>query len=147
MSYVVDLPRVQRLLDVLLDEIADLERYRASISLDDLRTSRDRQHMVLHAMYVAVQSCIDVAFHVAASEGLPQAGTYQDVFLRLAEAGIIDAELGKRLAGWASFRNVLAHHYPVIDFAKVHYALSHELGDLRAFAAAIDALAKRVASS
>jgi uncharacterized protein YutE (UPF0331/DUF86 family) len=61
---------------------------------------------------------------------------YQDAFRRLGTSGFIPEQLSERLAGWAGFRNVLAHFYPVIDFERVHAALS-ELDDLESFAGVV----------
>jgi uncharacterized protein YutE (UPF0331/DUF86 family) len=129
--------KAERLLSSLLDALADLARYRDRVGLDDLRRDRDVQNMVLRALYVAVQSCIDLGFHVAGAKRLPQATTYQEVFLRLDEAGLLAPDLALRLSGWAGFRNVLAHFYPVIDFDRVHATLRSDLPDLEAFAAVV----------
>jgi uncharacterized protein YutE (UPF0331/DUF86 family) len=85
----------RRLLGVLLDVLADLERYRRTIDRERLRTDRDAQYMVLHALYVAAQAAIDLALHLGAYARLPEATSYQDAFHRLAEAEILDA-----LGGW-----------------------------------------------
>jgi uncharacterized protein YutE (UPF0331/DUF86 family) len=129
----VEAESARRLLNVLLDCLSDLGRYRSSITRDQLGTQRDAQHMVLHALYVAVQAAVDLAMHVGADEGLPEATTYQDAFRRLADAGLIERELAERLAGWAGFRNVLAHLYATIDYGRVYDALQ-EIGDLEDFA-------------
>src|SRR5688572_8346341 len=42
-------------LDQLLDALADLRRYAATVDRVQLSTQRDVQHMVLHAIYVAVR--------------------------------------------------------------------------------------------
>jgi len=127
---------VQRLLNVLLDCLSDVRRYRAELTRDQLKAQRDTQHMVLHALYVAVQSAVDLAMHLGASEGLPEAATYQDAFRRLADAGLIEGGLAERLAAWAGFRNVLAHLYAAIDYDRVYDALG-EIEDLERFARAV----------
>jgi uncharacterized protein YutE (UPF0331/DUF86 family) len=95
----VDRPRAQRLLEVLLDALGDLRRYAQRVDAVALREDRDVQNMVLHALYIAVQSSIDLAFHIAASEGLPAPGSYQQAFIHLGKAGILDAEHVRRMAG------------------------------------------------
>ena len=132
--------KAERLLQSLLDALSDLERYRQSVTREVLRADRDTQNMVLHALYVAIQSAIDLAFHAVADAGLPRPATYQDAFRRLSEGGRLEPELAERLAGWAGLRNVLAHFYPVIDFDKVHQALRDGLADLRTFARTMAAL-------
>ncbi|HEV8325454.1 MAG TPA: DUF86 domain-containing protein [Myxococcota bacterium] len=127
---------VRRRLSTLLDALADLRRYRAGVDAERLRSDRDTQHMVLHAMYVAAQSAIDLAFHALSDAEAPQPATYQQAFQRLGESGLLPAELARRMTGWAGLRNVLAHHYPIIDYGRVHAALVNDLADLEAFAAA-----------
>jgi uncharacterized protein YutE (UPF0331/DUF86 family) len=135
----VDVDKARRLLAVLLDAIADLRRYRTKLTLAQLTSSRDDQHMVLHALYLAVQATVDLALHIAADHGLPQSPTYRTAFRPLADHGIIDLALAERLEGWAGFRNVLAHFYSVVDYARVFAALS-EVGDLEEFATSVGTL-------
>jgi uncharacterized protein YutE (UPF0331/DUF86 family) len=132
--------KLARLVEVLRDNLADLRRYASGPAMADIQRSRDAQHMVLHAMYVATQAAIDAATHVVADRGLPRATTYAETFDRLAEAGVIETGLARRLADWASMRNVLAHFYPVIDFGRVERALHDDLGDFDRFVAVLDRL-------
>ena len=60
-------------------------------------------------------------------------GRYRDALLELGRAGILEPDLAARLADWASFRNVLAHFYPILDLRRVYGALT-DIGDLEAFA-------------
>ena len=130
--------KARRLLTELLGSIADLERYRERVTREELRASRDAQHMVLHALYVATQSALDLAMHLGADAGLPQAETYQDAFRRLGEAGLMERALAERLAAWAGFRNVLAHLYASVDHDRAYDALA-EVSDLERFAALVSA--------
>ena len=130
--------KANRLIGTVRDCIADLRRYENEIDRATLRTDRDRQHMVAHALYVAAQATVDLALHVSADAGLPKAGTYQDSFARLCEAGIIDRTLAEKLAGWAGFRNVLAHLYAFTDYDRVYDAIS-EIDDLDQFVSIIEA--------
>jgi len=130
--------KARRLLIELLGSVSDLKRYRESVTREELRTSRDTQHMVLHALYVATQSALDLAMHLGADAGLPQAETYQDAFRRLGEAGWLEPRLVERLAAWAGFRDVLAHLYASVDYDRAYDALS-EVSDLERFAALVSA--------
>lgn len=128
--------KARRLLTELLGAVSDLKRYRESVTREELRTSRDTQHMVLHALYVATQCALDLAMHLGAHAGLPQAETYQDAFRRLGEAGWLKPPLVERLVAWAGFRNVLAHLYATVDYDRAYDALS-EVSDLEHFAAVV----------
>jgi uncharacterized protein YutE (UPF0331/DUF86 family) len=130
--------KARRLLTELVGSVSDLKRYRASVTREDLRTNRDTQHMVLHALYVATQSALDLAMHLGADAGLPQAETYQDAFRRLGEAGWLEPPLVERLAAWAGFRNVLAHLYATVDYDRAYDALT-DVSDLERFAAVVSA--------
>ncbi|MBK8097764.1 MAG: DUF86 domain-containing protein [Planctomycetes bacterium] len=133
----IDLPTVLRRLSLLQDSLADLRRYRAKFDATALQSDRDAQHMVLHAMYIAAQAAIDLALHGAAGAEEPASLTYQQAFDRLAAAGMITEELGKRMRGWAGLRNVLAHHYATIDYGKIAATLANELPDLERFAVVV----------
>lgn len=128
---------VRRRLALLQDALADLRRYRAKYDAAKLASDRDAQHMVLHALYVAAQCAIDLALHAAADAEQSTSATYQQAFQRLATAGRLDAALAQRMMGWAGLRNVLAHHYASIDYARVAATLANELPDLEQFAAVV----------
>ncbi len=130
---------IARRLDVLRDALADLKRYRARFSANDLQTDRDAQHMVLHAMFLAAQAAIDIALHGTAATEQAQSTTYQQAFALLAESGMLDRDLARRMMGWAGLRNVLAHQYAAVDMARIAATLAGELDDLDAFAAAVAA--------
>ncbi|MDI7266913.1 MAG: DUF86 domain-containing protein [Myxococcota bacterium] len=132
--------RLERRLEILRDNLADLRRYASRIPPGGLSSDRDAQHMVLHALYVATQAAIDAGSHVLADRGLPRATTYAAVFERLAEAGVLSRDLAERMAGWAGMRNVVAHFYPVIDLGRVERALRQDLGDFDDFLAAVEQL-------
>ena len=94
-----------------LDEAArDWERYR-SISLEDLRTDRDKRNMVLHALLVNIQASIDIANHLVAASSSRRPETYRESFTILCDEGLIPEDLGAQLSDLAGFRNVLVHLY------------------------------------
>jgi uncharacterized protein YutE (UPF0331/DUF86 family) len=129
----VDRDKATRLLGELTGCLADLKRYHARVTREELNTVRDTQHMVLRALYVAAQAAVDLAMHLGADAGLPPTATYQDAFRRLADAGVLEPGLSERLAAWAGFRNVLAHSYASVDYNRAYDSLS-EIDDLERLA-------------
>ncbi|MBM4394580.1 MAG: DUF86 domain-containing protein [Deltaproteobacteria bacterium] len=101
----------------------DLRRYRDEVPLARLLADRDAERMVVHAMLVAVQACVDEALAECRRRGL-SADSYRTAFQELGRAGAIPSEWVPELMDWASMRNVLAHFYPVLDLARVHAAMS-----------------------
>lgn len=74
-----------------------------------------------------IQSCIDLAEHIRASEDLQDAGTSREAVLALAEAEILSTETGQKLAEAVGFRNVLTHQYGTLDHDVVYVALHDDL--------------------
>jgi len=110
-----------------LDEAArDWERYR-SISLEDLRTDRDKRNMVLHALLVSIQASIDIANHLVAASSSRRPETYRESFTILCDEGLIPEDLGAQLSDLAGFRNVLVHLYCRLDLDEVYGVLQDDL--------------------
>ena len=94
------------------------------------RTARE---IVTLNLFVALQETIGLATQWLADEGVAVPDTYGDIFSTLAARGVIDAALGNRLRKAAGLRNLVAHQYGVLDFARVHEVARGELGDLLKF--------------
>lgn len=112
--------------------LADLRRYRRTIPLDRFLADTDEQRKVLHAFLVAIQSCVDEALAACRRLALDLDDTYRGAFQALGEATAIPSEWIAPLMDWASFRNVLAHFYPVVDARKAFEAMD-EIDVLEAF--------------
>ena len=87
-------------------------------------------------LQVALESCIDIAFHVVAAEGWAPPQSARASFLSLAAHGRLSLDLAQRLALAASLRNVLVHGYAIVDVERIAKVVRDDLGDLRLFAAA-----------
>ncbi|MGH3931114.1 MAG: type VII toxin-antitoxin system HepT family RNase toxin [Pseudonocardiaceae bacterium] len=134
----VDPDRIHQRLQLLTGYLHELRRLR------DLPVAEYLQHEVYAGRYlvqVAVQTCIDLANHVIASEGWRTPRDFGDSFTVLHEYGVIDETLAGQLRGLAGLRNRLVHVYDEIDDVRVHQALATGLPDLDAFATAVARLA------
>jgi len=118
----------------LEESLSDLERYRENITLDDLRGDRDKRNMVLHALLVTIQSCIDIANHLIAEFHLRRPETYRESFEILTEAELISQELGDALSELAGFRNVLVHIYWRLDIENAFNILQGDVWRVKEFA-------------
>ncbi len=101
-------------------------------------SSRDR-FALENLFYRLSMVCIDICFHVASKIGGKVPDSYRGCFRQLVEAGIIDMEHGKRLEELAGLRNVIAHVYWDIDYARLYDFIS-ELGTVEEFKNRIIAL-------
>lgn len=84
-------------------------------------------------LQVSVESCLDVANHVIASERLRAPKDYADSFSVLEENGLFSRELCLRLRQMAKFRNRLVHLYGEIDDLKMHKIINNDLKDIESF--------------
>lgn len=96
----------------------------------DLEANRTSREIVVLNLFVAIQESISLANHWLADAGLTVPSTYGDVFLALAQNGLVSRELAQRLSRAAGFRNLVAHQYGAIDTARVFAIASHNVDDL-----------------
>jgi uncharacterized protein YutE (UPF0331/DUF86 family) len=126
--------------DVVAAKLAELAdrigrvRARCPAAPVDLANDRDACDLVAFNVMLAVQTCLDLASHVIADEGLPPATTLADAFHRLAEHGIIARETAEALGRAAAFRNVVAHGYGRILVDLLYAAATGGIADLERFA-------------
>lgn len=92
---------------------------------------------VERTLHLAVEACLDIGQHIIAQEGFRRPADNQDVFVVLAEEGIVSDELLPSLISMAKFRNLIVHDYARIDNAIVFGILKRRLDDFDAYARAI----------
>jgi uncharacterized protein YutE (UPF0331/DUF86 family) len=85
-------------------------------------------------LQVAVEACMDVAYHVVASEGWTPPESGRAAFASLAAHGKMSLDLAARLGSAAALRNVLVHDYVSVDLERLARVVRDDLGDLRTFA-------------
>ncbi len=80
-------------------------------------------------LQLSIELIDDMGNHVVADEELGAVAKTTDVPDRLAEHGLVDADLASRWATMIGFRNILVHEYMEIDRRLVHEHLRERLGD------------------
>jgi uncharacterized protein YutE (UPF0331/DUF86 family) len=110
-------------------------RIRATLPADRgvFLADRSIREIVILNLFVALQECVALAAHWLADAGLDVPSGYRGMFLALADRGLVDRGLAERLGSAAGLRNLVAHRYGVLDWARVHAIASTELDDLLAF--------------
>ncbi len=90
-----------------------------------------------HNLQVAIEAIVDIANHIIAREryGLPDSSA--EAIGLLAEHGILELELVRRLRLMVKFRNRIIHLYQEVDDAQIYRILQEDLGDIKAFVKAI----------
>lgn len=107
---------------------------------ETFEADRTAREVVILNLFIAVQTCLDLATHWLADEGWDVPQSYGEIFLALADHEVIPRELARRLVAAVGLRNLIAHQYGRVDWARVHRtASSSDLDDLEAFCAALAA--------
>lgn len=88
-------------------------------------------------LQIALQTAIDVALHIVATETDATPDDYGSAFSVLADRRIVTTELGGRLRLAAGLRNVLVHAYLDVDPARIWEHLAR-LDDLVSFAVQVE---------
>jgi uncharacterized protein YutE (UPF0331/DUF86 family) len=124
--------------DVVLAKVANIQRclgrVREKVGDDLARLDNvDLQDIVVLNVQRAIQSAIDLAAHVVASEGLGLPDTIRANFELLEKRGIIDSEVAGAMSRMCGFRNIAVHDYATLDREILKAIVRDRLGDLEAF--------------
>ena len=106
-------------------------------SADEFSRDRTAREIVVLNLFVAIQTSLDLASRWLADAGWDVPATYADIFSALVEHGVVPGELGDRLSSASGFRNLVAHQYGALDWARVYAIASFDLDDLEAFCAVL----------
>ncbi len=98
-------------------------------SLDSLNP----QDIFILNLQRAVQSAIDLATHIVASEGLGISDTVKGNFVLLENSGVIGKRLSKKMQAMVGFRNIAIHDYQSIKVEILKSILVERLKDLEDF--------------
>jgi uncharacterized protein YutE (UPF0331/DUF86 family) len=130
---VVDQEKLSSRLSALEGYLAELRTFQ-NVPREQFIEEPALHHLAERYLHLACEAVLDIAQHVIADQGFPQATSYRNSIEVLQREGLIDRELSERLQRWMGFRNVLVHLYLEIDHGRVHDAIREDLGDLTEFA-------------
>jgi uncharacterized protein YutE (UPF0331/DUF86 family) len=124
--------------DVVLAKVTAIQRclrrIRDVTGLDAARLGDlDVQDIFVLNLQRAIQSSVDLATHVIASEGLGISDTVRGNFALLESAKIISKVLSKKMQSLVGFRNIAIHDYQALDVDILKAILTKHLRDLERF--------------
>ena len=135
--------------DILMQKKASIERcikqardYYAIASEKPFSEDFLRQDAIVANLHRACEQCIDMANHLIRVKKLGLPAETADSFRLLGKAGIIGAELEKKLTGMVGFRNIVIHEYQKINYRLVEDVVKKHADDLIAFAGILLALSQ-----
>lgn len=132
----VDITVVERILNSLNDSLEQLKN-KQGVPAERYKKDKDIQAIVERRLETAIQACIDIGNHIVSSENMGAPADYGEIFVLLAEKGVISDEQSEKLVRMAGFRNILIHEYRDILNEKVYDILQNRLSDFYNFAQSI----------
>ena len=128
--------------DVVLAKVAAIQKCLRRIKhVTDLDPDRldeiDAQEIFVLNLQRAIQSAIDLATHIVASEGLGISDTIGGNFVLLKHSKIITKSLSKKMQSMVGFRNIAIHNYQALDVNILKAILSKNLKDIEQFYTAV----------
>jgi len=133
---VIDREIIATRLSKLRDALRKLREPAQKPRADYMASETDRA-LAEHFLRLALEAMLDSGNHVIAAEGYRKPLQLREIPLILATEGVLDRDLGDRLARATGLRNRLVHGYADIDHELIRAVLENDLKDLEAFAAAI----------
>jgi uncharacterized protein YutE (UPF0331/DUF86 family) len=129
--------------ELVYKQLGDLKEFLQRIedmdlTFDMILGDEDIQGLLDRRMQKAIESSIDIAAHIVASQNYKQAKSAEDLFLVLGRQTIISQDLAKKMAGAAGLRNIIVHKYSEIDYNLAYSNLEEKLKDLNQFAKQIN---------
>ncbi|MFZ5945134.1 MAG: type VII toxin-antitoxin system HepT family RNase toxin [Bacillota bacterium] len=128
----VEVDVVERKLKQLDQYLKQLAKYQ-SVTLNEIEGNMEKAWIIERGLQLSIQVILDIGNHILADEGIA-VEEYTDIFVKLADLGIIPREFTERVKGMAGFRNILVHEYGTIDFQIVVDVMNNNLEDFRIFA-------------
>ncbi len=127
---------IERHLAALRGALRELRRHQGA-SARSLRTDTTRRWAVERGLLLCIQNALDIASHVASTEG-HDPPTYGDSIDSLVASGVLPAEFGEQFRAVAGFRNIIVHGYLDLDLNRVARFLGEDLEDFEVFARHIE---------
>jgi len=124
----------------LIRHLQQFTAYLQEIVAQDQREFLGDSRSIGSARYylqVSIETCINIANHIIATDRLRAPKDYKDSFQVLNEAGILPDDLTRTMRELAGLRNLLVHLYWDVDDQMIYNGIRSELGDFEVFVGVI----------
>jgi len=132
----IDKSKIDQMLASLQSYANALARL-AQTPKDEFLRNTDKIGNAKYQFVISIETCIDIANHIIASENLRFPKSNADSFAVLIEFGFLNEDLRENLRQMAAFRNRLVHLYWDVDDEKIFEYLADSLKDFARFAEGI----------
>lgn len=123
---------IQNRCEEIAESLARLEKIK-DVDKEAFLKDQDLLDIASYRLLVAVESALNLCYHVSAKKLKKIPREYAECFVILTENDIIPKELGDELVKMAKFRNMLVHVYWKIDYEIIFDIIQNHLDRLRQF--------------
>ncbi len=128
----VDRERVLAKLDELTSYLDELRRIAPS-NFEEYIGSIEKRRACERLLQISAEAVIDICALLVSGLRLGLPAEEDDVFEKLAQAGLLSAEMAQTLRRIRGFRNILVHEYGRVDDQIVFEMVTTKLSDFEAF--------------
>jgi uncharacterized protein YutE (UPF0331/DUF86 family) len=129
---VVDRERVLAKLDELTSYLDELRRIAPS-NFEEYLGSIEKRRACERLLQISVEAVIDICALLVSGLRLGLPAEEDDLFEKLAQAGLLSAEMTQTLRRMRGFRNILVHEYGRVDDQVVFVMVNRKLSDFEEF--------------
>ena len=95
-------------------------REAVSVGLEEFMRSRSRRFATRYSIVLIVKAATDLGIAIPKKCFNEEAKSYREVFLKLAEKGILSYSVAEGMSSLASLRNMIVHRYWSIDDTRIY---------------------------
>ncbi len=128
----VDKEILKSRLSLLAEYITDLEEAQ-EIPVEEYLRDKVKRRFIERTLQLAIEACLDIGSHLISDLKLREPEKNRDIFIILAENGILTDKATENFTGLAGFRNVIVHDYARLDSEIVYRVLRRGIPDLKYF--------------
>lgn len=102
------------------DGLEEIREIVTAMDLEDFMRNRSKRFAMRYSIVLVVEAAADLGIAILRQGFNEEARSYREVFLKLAEKGVISFNVAEGMASLASLRNMIVHRYWDIDDARIY---------------------------
>jgi len=134
----IDREYVKNVINEIRDGLEEIRRI-VAMGLDDFMRNRGMRFAMRYSIILVVEASADLGLAILRHYFGEEARSYREVFLKLAEKGVISFKVAEGMASLASLRNMIVHRYWGVDDARIYReARGNGVGVVEGFIAEVE---------
>jgi uncharacterized protein YutE (UPF0331/DUF86 family) len=110
---------IKRLINEAEEALDEIKKILA-VDLSSFVNNRSLRFSLRYSIVMVVEALADLAVAILEKDFGVAVESYRDAFLRLAEKGVINAEIARSMVRLAGLRNIIVHRYWSVDDMSIY---------------------------